>query len=490
VRLAPEAPNPIICIAAFGCKRIVWNSHVHLFSREECGRTLSIRAGRDSTQSFHEWKLFEVEQEPSVTSGGQTPFDEDVQKNLRWNFNVNLLYGLFGTTGWRLIMAPTFVPDYIFKLGGSNLIVGLLLSVGGVSRFITPPFIASYVEDQPLLKKKAVLIGTLMRSQVLFIAIAGFFFSDRLNLISFFIFFSLFNVFLGMQNVVYNTVMAKVIPVERRGRFIGLREFVGGVTAALVALVAGSLIENLEFPHGYASTYALAFVLTFIGLLCFGLSREPATPIVLKKIPLLERLRSLPVQIREDKDFANYCICRAVGSLALMSNPFLILYAGNRMAISGHQLGQLTFCYFIAQTSINLYMGRIADTSGFRKVFIISVAIWTIALLALVLVPASYTLAVIVFLALGAGVGGFNMSMSNMVLEFGDTAGLPMRLGIVNSIGEMATSVGPLLAGLLADHVSYASVFMLSILCTVSALAIMYFRVTEPRYRRGKQMKE
>jgi MFS family permease len=292
--------------------------------------------------------------------------------------------------------------------------------------------------------------------------------------------------FLGMQNVVYNTVMSKVIPVERRGRFIGLREFVGGVTAALVALIAGSLIQNLEFPHGYASTYALAFGLTFLGLMCFALSREPASPAVLNRIPLLERLRSMPALIRQDSNFANYCLCRAIGSLALMSNPFLILYAGNRMTISGHQLGQLTFCYFVAQTSINLYMGRIADTSGFRKVFIISITIWTIALVALMLIPASFILAVIVFLLLGAGVGGFNMSMSNMVLEFGDTAGVPMRLGVVNSIGEMATSFGPLLAGMLADHVSYTSVFLLSSLCTVSTLGIMYFRVREPRHHYDK----
>ena len=427
-----------------------------------------------------------MEEMHSDTSAVQKTFDEDVRRNFRWNYVVNLLYGLFGTTGWRLIMAPTFVPDYIYKLGGSNLIVGLLLSIGGLSRFVTPPLVASYVEHEPLLKKKALLIGTSMRVQVLLIAVAGFFFAPHLNLISFFVFFSLFNIFLGMQNVVYNTVMAKVIPVDKRGRFIGWREFVGGITAVFVALAAGSLIENLEFPHGYASTYLLAFVLTFIGLMFFAMSREPATPVVLKKIPLLERLRSIPVLLRDDKDFANYCICRAVGSLALMSNPFMILYAANSMKISGHQLGQLTSCYFLAQTSINLFMGRIADRSGFRRVFIISVAIWTIAMIALVLTPASYALVVTVFLALGAGVGGFNMSMSNMVLEFSDTAELPMRLGVVNSIGEMATAIGPLVAGLLADSVSYRSVFIISIACTVTALAVMYFRVTEPRYRHSK----
>jgi MFS family permease len=409
-------------------------------------------------------------------------FDEEVQRNFRWNFIVNLLYGLFGTTGWRLIFAPTFVPDYVYKLGGSNFIVGLLLSVGGLSRFLTPPFIAPLVEHQPYIKRKAVLIGMLMRSQVLLMAIAGFFFPRHWNILSFFLFFSLFNMFLGMQNVVYNTVMAKVIPVASRGRFIGVREFLGGVTAALVALVAGKLIDSLEFPHSYAATYLLAFIFTFLGLVFFGFSKEPATPSALRKIPLLERLKSMPELVRKDKNFGNYCICRGIGSLALMSNPFMILYVGAKMRIGGEQLGQLTFCYFVAQTSINLFFGRIADRRGFRLVFIISVAIWSLAMAALIILPMTYALAAIVFFALGAGFGGFNMSMQNMVLEFGNTAELPMRLAVVNSIGEMATSVGPLLAGFLADNVSYRSVFAISIVCTIAALLVMRYRVSEPRY--------
>ncbi len=417
-------------------------------------------------------------------------FDEEVRRNFRWNFIVNLLYGLFGTTGWRLIFAPTFVPDYMYKLGGSNMIVGLLLSIGGACRFLTPPLIAPLVEHQPFIKRKAVQIGMLMRSQVFLMAMAGFFLSTHLNIIFFFIFYSLFNMFLGMQNVVYNTVMAKEIPVDRRGRFIGLREFLGGLTAAGVAIVAGKLIDSLVFPHSYAATYLLAFVFTFVGLVFFGFSREPATPSILRKIRLIERLRSIPELIRRDKNFSNYCICRAIGSLALMSNPFMILYVGSKMHIAGKELGQLTFCYFMAQTSINLIMGRVADKNGFRLVFIISVAIWTFAMTTLLLVPATYALTVGVFIALGCGVGGFNMAMSNMVLEFGTTAELPMRLAVVNSIGEMATSVGPLFAGFMADYVSYGSVFFVSILCTLGGLYVMHFRVVEPRYLSAETVSE
>ena len=201
-----------------------------------------------------------MEQADSQVIEKQKAFDEDVRRNFRWNFTVNLIYGLFGTTGWQLIMAPIFVPTYMKALGGSNTIVGLLLFCGGLSRFLTPPVTASLVEHEPLMKHRSVLVGSFMRAQVLFMALAGFFLPRWLNMMEFFVFFSLFNLFLGMQHVVYNTVMSKIIPVDRRGRFIGLRNFLGGVSASLVGLIAGSLIENLRFPTATPPRICLRFL--------------------------------------------------------------------------------------------------------------------------------------------------------------------------------------------------------------------------------------
>jgi len=57
------------------------------------------------------------------TPGDSDPlarYQAEVARNYRWNLGMHLLYGLLGTTGWRLITAPTFVPDYMFRLGGST----------------------------------------------------------------------------------------------------------------------------------------------------------------------------------------------------------------------------------------------------------------------------------------------------------------------------------------------------------------------------------
>ena len=188
-----------------------------------------------------------------------------------------MLYGLLGTTGWRLITAPTFVPDYLFRLGGSNLVVGAILFAGGLARFISPLVGASRVAHEPLVKRTAIRIGTGMRVQVLGMALAALLLPTRFNLVVFAMFYCAFNVLNGLQGVVFGLLMAKVIPLGRRGRFIGARDFAGGATAAGVAWIAASWLEHVAFPVSHGLTYLLAFVFTSLGLVCFAAIREPPT---------------------------------------------------------------------------------------------------------------------------------------------------------------------------------------------------------------------
>ena len=422
-----------------------------------------------------------MNQTDSEISKAHENFNEQVRRNFRWNFTVNLLYGLFGTTGWQLIMAPIFVPLYMKELGGSNTMVGLLLFCGGMSRFLTPLLTAPLVEHEPLMKRKSVLIGTFMRAQVLFMALAGFFLPRWLNLIEFFIVFSLFNLFMGMQHVVYQTVMSKVIPVDRRGRFTGLRNFLGGVSVSLVAYISGSFFDDLGFPDSYAATYLLAFCLTSVGLVFFAFSREPATPVVPKKTPVFTRLKSIPSMVKEDRNFGNYLACCAVGSIALMSNPYFINYINSELGISWKDLGFIASCFYMSRTASNLVLGPLADRKGFRAVFILSAGLWISAMIVVLILPMSYMLAVLFFIAFGAGMSGYRMAMNNMVFEFGDAGERPMRIAVVSSVVELSNAIGPLAAGIMADKVSYNSIFIISIACAIAALIMMFTLVTEPR---------
>jgi len=92
---------------------------------------------------------------------------------------------------------------------------------------------------------------------------------------------------------------------------------------------------------------------------------------------------------------------------------------------------------------------------------------------------------VLVFAGLGAGLGGFQISSQNMVLEFGGRQDLPMRIAISNAGNSLMMGAGPLMGGFVAIWWSYTAVFWCAIVFMCISLALMAFFVEEPRHQTG-----
>jgi predicted MFS family arabinose efflux permease len=411
-------------------------------------------------------------------------YEAEVQRHYRWNLGAHLLYGLLGTTGWRLITAPTFVPDYLFRLGGSNLAVGALLFAGGLARFLSPLVGASKVAHQPLVKRTAIRIGTWLRLQVLGMALSALVLPVRLNLAAFAIFYCGFNLLNGLQGVVFGLLMAKVIPLGRRGRFIGVRDFAGGATAALVAWVAAAWLDNVAFPASHGLTYLLAFVFTSLGLVCLAAIREPHAPVVAEPRSLPAMLASVPRLLANDASFAWYCAARGLGSLGLMAAPFLIVAIRVGAGGSARELAHATVAFFAAGTVANLLWGLLADRAGFRTVFVIAAAVWLAALGWALRTPPAAATAIPIFLLVGAAQSGIQMASINLVYEFAEHGELGVRIAVVNAIGELFGALAPLAGGAIADRWSYGMLYATAMVFTLLALASMVGGV-RPRHRRS-----
>jgi len=407
----------------------------------------------------------------------------DVWKNLRRNYSAHLLHGLLGQTGFRLINAPTFIPAYVFALSGSDFVVGLARSLQAFGMFLSPLIGASLIEHRRRVLPVGFVVGGLMRLQVLGIALAGLWLVGELRLVMVVGFLGLFGFFMGMQGVVFSYLMSKVIPVERRGFLVGLRQCLAGLTAAAVAGVGGALVAEGALGDGYAATFLLAFALTVAGLSMLVLVREPEPPVMPAPRGPEERLRGLPALLRSDPAFTRYFIARALATMGRMSVPFYVLYAGDQIALSGTELGQLSMAYLLALTSMNLVWGWVADRTGFRLVFLASLSVWIGAGLG-IMQSESLLALLAIFAGLGAGQGGFQLSGQNLVLEFGERQDLPMRIAVANSASEFVGAVGPLLGGLIAAFASYTLVFSLGIAFQVAAVALVLVWVDEPRSRR------
>jgi len=405
-----------------------------------------------------------------------------IQRNLTRNFLAHLAHGMLGQTGFRLIMAPTFIPAYIMMLsGGSQFIVGLALSLQALGMMLTPLIGANFIEHRKKVLPVGFLTGSAMRGCVLLIALSGLFLEGTNALIAIMICLTLLGLFQGMQGVIFNFLMSKVIPVSKRGRLTGLRNFLAGITSAIVAWIGGTyFIGDEPTAMGYSWVFLLAFVLTSVGLLMLVWVREPEPPTVKDKQSLWRRMGEVPALLKEDSAFTRYFIARSIATMGRMAMPFYILFAGESIGLTGQTLGILTFAFTMSGTISNLYWGYLADRKGFRLTFLLSTFLWMISTLLLMFIN-SYAMTIVVFIGIGAAVQGFNNSSQNMTLEFGDRENLPMRIAIANTAAELAGTIGPLLGGILAATMGYQSVFVFSITFLLIGGTVVRFYVPEPR---------
>lgn len=414
----------------------------------------------------------------------ETAYEAEIEANLRRNYAANLAHGLLGQTGFRLVNAPTFVPAYIFLLSGSEFLVGLALAAQWIGASASSIFGATLIEHRKRVLPMGLLIGWGMRAGVLGLALGGFFLPPEWALVTAIGFLCLFGLFNGMQAVIFNTLMAKVIPLRLRGRLTGFRNFAAGLTAAGVSWMGGHyFVEGNLFGNGYASTFMMAFILTSIGLSLLMLVREPEPPTIRARATLGGRLHDIPMMLKADPALGRFYIAAGLAALGTMAVPFYILYAGERIGLSGATIGILSTAFLLAQTTTNLFWGWLADRFGNRLVFILSVGTWGLATVLLLAVDTLWPLA-IAFAGLGAGQGGFQNSNQNIIVEFGARDDLPMRIAVLNTATSLMHAAGPLLGGLVAYAISFDALFALSIAVLLAAVLTMIFLVDEPRKRR------
>ena len=447
----------------------------------------------------------------ATTSGAQTleeaeaAYERFVWANLPRNFAGHFIHGMLGMTGFRLFNAPTFLPAYLHLLSGSDFIVGLGQSLQQLGGVISPVIGATQIEHRKKVLPVAILMGTLMRIQILGVAVAGFILHGYPLLIAILAFLFLLGLFSGPQSVAFQLLLAKVIPIVRRGRLQALRNVTGGAIAAGLAWFAGRyLIQRNVFGNGYGVTFLLAFVLTSLGLSALQmLMREPEPPTVRAKSRIMDRVRDFPALFAQDRGFMFFMIAQTLATAGRVAAPFYILYAGHSMQLNGKNLGLVSLAFLGADTVTNLGWGLAGDRFGFRFTFAVALGVWIAGTFLLMAAPSLVAVhlpgsgggahggvmlgvrafILMAFFALGAAQSGFLMSSQTMVLEFGVRDDIPMRLALTTTAQGAMNTVGPLAGGLIAATLGYEVLFGVSVGLLAIALAVLLILVEEPRYR-------
>ena len=458
--------------------------------------------------------------EPDEAHGGRRTgrasacwaYEKFVWDNLPRNYAANFVHGMLGMTGFRLVNAPTFIPAYLHMLAVASIpgfppflrlfanpdaIVGLGLALQQVGQVVSPIVGAAQIEHRKKVLPASMLMGTLMRVQILGMAIVGWLLAPAPLLVAVLGFLLLLGLFSGAQRVAFQLLLAKVIPISQRGRLQAWRNVSGGLIAAGLSYVAGRYLVGARpygsgptvlgvhlWHNGYSTTFLAAFVLTSLGLTALSLLlREPEPPTLRPRMRVRDRMRDLPALLRGDRGFMFFMLAQTCAVAGRIAAPFYILYASKTIALTGANLGILSVVYLGADTLSNMLWGYLGDRSGFKSTFVIALVLW-IAATALLLLAHTPPLVFLAFFGLGAAQSGYNMSSQTMVLEFGLREDMAMRLAFSSTAEGLMSALGPLAGGLIAAAAGYPVLFVASITFEIAALVILLALVEEPRKRR------
>ena len=403
-----------------------------------------------------------------------------VEANLGRNYAATLIHGVFGMTGFRLIYAPTIIPAYLYVQTGNPAAVGLGMALLQVGSMLSPALSGALVETRSHILPFAITVGSLMRAMVLALAMTAWLLEGEALFVATLVIFLALGLFQGAQRVAFQMLMAKVIPIDRRGRLQGVRNLLGGGIAAVLAWAAGVyFIERQWLGNGYATTFLFAFALTSVGLvvLKFGI-REPDAPSLRAPVPLRERWGQFAALLQH-RSYRFFLLAHGFSSIARVGLPFWTLYVGARLGLDGYVIGALSLAYLASETLSNLLWGQLGDRFGFRLVYLGGL-VCSLAGMVL-LVTGEGTMLYAAFAALGFGMSGWMMAALTLVLEFGEHEDIPMRIALATTVEGAVSATGPIVAGLAIAMLGYVPLIVAAFVALLLALATVFWRVSDPR---------
>jgi hypothetical protein len=261
----------------------------------------------------------------------------------------------------------------------------------------------------------------------------------------------------------------------------GYRNLAGGLIAAVLAWVAGNyFIAGNWLGNGYATTFLFAFLLTSAGLVVLKtMITEPEAPVSRPQMRLRDRIRQFP-ELLSDRDFSGFVWVQCFATMSRVGAPFWTIYAGQHLGLDGALIGGLSFVFLGSDTVSNLVWGPLGDRVGFKLVYL-GALLCSLFGVGLLFVGETAVPIYGAFILLGFGGSGWMLAASTMVLEFGASEDTPMRLGLITTVEGAIAATGPVLAGLSVAAFGYTPLFIAVFAAMLVAIAILVFRVREPR---------
>lgn len=412
-------------------------------------------------------------------------YNAEVRRHLKFNFTVNLIDVATFMFGASFISLGGVLMIYVTHFTKNPLLIGLIsvISTGG---YLLPQlFTANLVERVPVKKVFPVRLGFFTeRVPVFLLAPTAFLLATRSPALALFVFFLLItwqNFGAGMVMVGWQDMVAKIIPVQHRGRFFGIANFIGNFSGILGAATVSWLLTRYEFPNGFVISFTCASVFIFISWIFLSLTREPRDPTTKPVVSHLDYFKTLPNTLRSNPNFQRYILTQIVSTFGAMATGFLLVYAIEHWTLSDGNAATFSIALLMGQSAANLFLGFLADRRGHKLVLEISILL-NITSFILALIASSPIWFYAIFALRGMNGAGNFISGLSLPFEFSEPRDRPTYIGLASTLPGIAGILAPLLGGGLASIFGYPTLFAISTVIAVIAFGMMKWLVLDPRH--------
>lgn len=407
----------------------------------------------------------------------------EIQKNVRYNFTVNMLDAAFFGVALGFASKVAVVPLFVASLGGSTMIIGLIASLQEIGWQLPQLLTSNYVAGLRRYKRVTLLLSIQERIPFIGLAIAAALLpviGPQVTLMLTLLFLSWQALGGGLTATPWQSLIGKIIPANRRGAFYGGQSSAASLMTSLAVVAAGFILVTVPSPMNYALCFALAAVGMGISFYFLALTREPESPIVERSHEDMRAFfRRLKGILKRDPNVRWFVAARVLAQFAVMAVAFYSIFAVRHFRLDESTVALMAGVLTLSQMVAAPLLGHLGDQWGHRRAFALGMSAATLSAFIVAVAP-TYHWLYLSFALSGIAASVLWSTVMAFTCEFGTLEERPYYIGLTNTMVAPATLVAPLVGAWIADTFGFSVTFLAATGAGVACIAVLLFALRDP----------
>lgn len=409
--------------------------------------------------------------------------DNDKYRYLKRNYILNTADGAVFTLAMGMVPLNTVLIYFISDFVSQKWLIGMLSCLNILLMFSPQVLVSKKLEQLRYYKPFLIFTSVLLRVLWLLMGLDVILFARSnpvLFTVLFYIFYSLNGLFSAFSGITWLNFIVKIIPGEFRGKFFGIRATICGIFESTGSLLMGVLVKKFPYPANYAILFITVGVLTFISLAFLSGVKEFESRKDITESKDGSLISRMSYVLKNDNNFTLYLVSVAlIGGLGKMIFAFQIVFAKDKLGITGTEVSYATFILLACQTLGYLIWGILGDKYGFKLTLVISAIIFIPSIIL------TFLMSDLLIFYLSIGLFGVaqsarNVNENNLAINLcRNEDNQPLYIGLRNLLMGPFFAFSPVLAGVIYDFLGPVTLFVLSTVFMLGGLYVLLGHVKE-----------